>query len=102
MIDDKPLVFCCKVQPVEGEGHQTAAVLVAVRQMLKLGGVGGPYRYARPASIAPVSSFHAPITMVSVPTAVRPQLKWSLSAGVGLVKVLSNVPLVLNRYAAPA
>src|SRR5437867_456899 len=38
----------------------------------------------------------------SLPTAATAKPNPSSSAGVGLVKVMSNVPLMLNRYAAPA
>ncbi len=34
------LVFCCKVQPVEGDGQVTATVFVAVRVMESSGAPG--------------------------------------------------------------
>ena len=32
-----PLVFFCNVKPVEGDGHETATVFVAVRAMVSDG-----------------------------------------------------------------
>src|SRR5439155_9723727 len=50
---------------------------------------------------APVSSEYAPMS-TRLPTGATANPKLSFTAGVGLVKVLSSVPLMLNRYAAPA
>src|SRR5439155_886188 len=38
----------------------------------------------------------------SLPTATTEKPNLSSASGVGLVKVVNNVPLVLNRYTAPA
>ena len=35
--DATPFVFSCNVQSVQGEGHETATVLVGVRRMAKTG-----------------------------------------------------------------
>ena len=35
-----PFVFCCKLNPVEGDGQETKAVFVAVSMMLKKGRPG--------------------------------------------------------------
>ncbi len=59
-------------------------------------------KYAAPASEAPVLSRYAPMSTRSLPNAATDLPKKSPTAGVGLVKVVSNVPLALNRYAAPA
>ena len=34
------LVFCCNVQPVEGDGQETATVFVVVRVMVSVGAPG--------------------------------------------------------------
>ena len=38
--DPTLFVFCCKVKPVEDDGHEISAVFVAVRTMLNKGAPG--------------------------------------------------------------
>src|ERR1044071_799484 len=91
-----PFVFCCSVQPAEGEGQETATVFVIVIQMFSDGAaVGMLKRYATSASAVPISTRPLPTAATGTP-------KWSPIAGAGFVIVVSNVPFVLNRYAAPA
>ena len=54
------------------------------------------------AFVAAVSSDTAPIITRSVPTAATDDPNPSPKAGVGLMMTVSNVPLVVNKYAAPA
>src|SRR5688572_10015294 len=55
-----------------------------------------------PAPFEPVSSPDAPIRTRSPPSVATAPPKKSLLEGIGLVNVVSKVPFVLNRYAAPA
>ena len=41
-------LFCCKANPVEGDGQETSTVFVAVNSMLKHGGAGTEYKPTRP------------------------------------------------------
>ena len=43
----KPL-FCCKANPVEGDGQETSTVFVAVNAMLSRGGAGTEYKLTLP------------------------------------------------------
>src|SRR5208282_149466 len=105
LTDAKPLVFCCNVHPVEGEGQESATAFVVVRRMDKRGAPDGCAavlnRYTAPAAFAPVLSKGAPTNTRSVPSVAREEPNRTKSAGTGSVKVVSNAPLVLNRYAAP-
>ena len=38
-----PLVFCCKVKPVEGDGHERDTVFVVVRATVSDGGMALEY-----------------------------------------------------------
>ena len=49
-----PLVFCCSVKPVEGDGQETATVFVVVRAMVSSGEPGvctAEIRLQKPPSI---------------------------------------------------
>ena len=39
----RPLVFCCNVKPVEGEGQERATVFVVVRATVSDGGIALEY-----------------------------------------------------------
>ena len=39
----RPLVFCCKVKPVEGEGQETATLFAVVRATVGDGGMALEY-----------------------------------------------------------
>src|SRR5437867_130354 len=57
-------------------------------------------RYTAPAFAAPVSSNCAPTSTRSLPIAATGVPKLPLPPATGLVKVVSNPPLMLNRYAS--
>ena len=53
------IVFCCNRQPVEGEGHETTAVLVVVRKIFNVGAFGDWMAYS--AQNPPVSEKLPPV-----------------------------------------
>ena len=74
------MVFCCNVHPVEGEGHVTATVFVAVRKMESNGEPG-----VCTAAIIP----QKPPCNVKLPPVIEPASGWPI------VPLTVNCPLLL-------